>query len=212
MPRQSEEDGRATDRVDDGKEPHIDQQEGVEDVGHARLPVDADPVPCDIGRAVTSPQRPTGSRVGNLPLESYSAAMIGERSLSGRRVVIVEDEVLAREHASVLVEELGFPVSGFATADAAIAFLEEHAAEVLVLFTDVILPGDLDGAGLAHRSRRNWPWIKVIVSSGRIEPGPGDLPEGVEFIAKPWLPLDVIRAITRPADERFGAGEGARPD
>ena len=81
-------------------------------------------------------------------------------------VLIVEDEPLVRFCAVQTVEEAGFAVIEAANADEAIAILESRR-DIRVVFTDIHMPGSMDGLKLAHAVRDRWPPIKIIVTSGR---------------------------------------------
>ena len=115
-------------------------------------------------------------------------------------MVIVEDEFLVRDYATALLEVLGFPIADFSSGDAALDYLDRHASEVFVLFTDIRMPGAIDGVELARRVRANWPWIKIMISSGQVEPGDVTLPKDVQFFPKPWVPLELINAMQTLAD------------
>jgi two-component system, response regulator PdtaR len=117
--------------------------------------------------------------------------------MAPRLVVVIEDEALVREHAVILLEECGFSVADFGSADDALPFLESRGGAVDVIFTDVRLPGRLDGLGLAEMIARRWPRIALVVTSGHDALGDPRLPEGVTFLAKPWLPLDVLAHVDR---------------
>jgi CheY-like chemotaxis protein len=110
-------------------------------------------------------------------------------------VVIVEDEPLIR---MVLVEALledGFDVIEATHAREAIRILEEEAVRAHALFTDVHMPGDLDGIGLVHHARLHWPWLSLLVTSGRAYPKANAMPQGTRFISKPYELGHVIRNI-----------------
>jgi len=111
-------------------------------------------------------------------------------------VLIVEDEPLVRFCAAQIVQEAGFAVIEAANADEAIAILESRR-DIRVVFTDMHMPGSMDGLRLAHAVRDRWPPIKIIVTSGREWVGPHDLPDGGRFFAKPYDPgaiKDTLRA------------------
>jgi CheY-like chemotaxis protein len=80
-------------------------------------------------------------------------------------VLIVEDEPLIRLGAVYQIEDAGFEVYEADSADAAIALLEVHK-EICLIFTDVDMPGSMDGLKLAHYVRGRWPPVKIIVTSG----------------------------------------------
>ena len=81
-------------------------------------------------------------------------------------VLIVEDEPLVRVGACNMIEDAGFEVIEAASADEAIRILESRS-DIRVVFTDVHMPGTMDGLRLAHAVRGRWPPIKIIVTSGR---------------------------------------------
>lgn len=111
-----------------------------------------------------------------------------------KTVLVVEDDHRLRVDAAVMLEETGLDVIEMENADDALAYLVEQAASVAAVFTDVQLSGDFDGFELARSVATNWPSIIVLVTSGRMI-RPSDLPKTVQFMPKPWLPLDVLTAI-----------------
>lgn len=81
-------------------------------------------------------------------------------------VLVVEDEPLVRLFASDMIEEAGFEVLQAADATDAIVTLEDRL-DVRVVFTDVDMPGGIDGIMLAICIRERWPSIQIIITSGR---------------------------------------------
>jgi CheY-like chemotaxis protein len=130
--------------------------------------------------------------------------MLSERSIQPNTIVVVEDEFIVRDHAVVLLEELGFRIADFNTADEALAYVQENAGDVFAIFTDLRVPGVLDGLGLARTSHSKWPWIRIVVSSASTLTD-DDLPPQVKFIPKPWLPLEVIAMVSTWAVGQPGA-------
>ncbi|MGC1780207.1 MAG: response regulator [Xanthobacteraceae bacterium] len=102
-------------------------------------------------------------------------------------VLIVEDEPLVRFCTVQTVQDAGFEAIEAANADEAIAILESRR-DIRVVFTDIHMPGSMDGLKLAHAVRNRWPPIKIIVTSGRDRIGPHELPDGGRFFAKPYDP------------------------
>ena len=100
-------------------------------------------------------------------------------------ILVVEDEDLLRQAAVALAEEAGFKAVAAASADEALAILEARA-DVRLVFTDIQLPGSMDGLRLAHAVRDRWPPVELILTSGRRRIGPDDLPERGRFFAKPY--------------------------
>src|SRR3954452_11041774 len=71
----------------------------------------------------------------------------------------------------------------------------EATADVRALVTDVEIPGSLDGFTLARVVKQAWPQIGIVVTSGRMAPGPKELPSGALFIPKPYRPTDLVAAV-----------------
>src|ERR1700733_13275044 len=81
-------------------------------------------------------------------------------------ILIVEDEPLIRMGVVSQLEDAGFLIYEARNADEAICRLEEHA-EIRLVFTDINMPGSIDGLRLAHYARGRWPPVKIIVTSGQ---------------------------------------------
>jgi two-component system, response regulator PdtaR len=109
-------------------------------------------------------------------------------------VLIVEDEPLVRLCAVETVEAAGFTVIEAANADEAIRILESRG-DIRVVFTDIHMPGSMDGLKLAHAVRNRWPPIKIIVTSGHEGIAEQDLPAGGRFFAKPYDPSEIKDAL-----------------
>src|ERR1700754_1203378 len=109
-------------------------------------------------------------------------------------VLVVEDELLLRINAAEMVASAGFEVIEAANADEAIDILEARR-DVTVVFTDIQMPGSMDGLKLARAVRGRWPPIKIIATSGRLNVGEVDLPEGGRFLAKPYSPAQVTGVL-----------------
>lgn len=100
--------------------------------------------------------------------------------------LVVDDDMLIRMDAVDILEEAGFMTFEAPTGDQALQVLEDQHACVTLLFTDVQMPGAHDGFALARKVANAYPHISIVVASGHIKPGPGDLPDGARFIAKPF--------------------------
>jgi len=118
-------------------------------------------------------------------------------------ILVVEDEPLVRMLISdILTEDGGYRVIEAVNADEALTLLEARH-DVRLVLTDVDMPGTLNGFALARTIDLRFPGVKVIVASGRMAPGPGDLPNGVPFLSKPFAPsalLKITRQALGPAD------------
>ncbi len=115
---------------------------------------------------------------------------------AGKRpvVLIVEDEALIRMDAIEAIEAAGFEVIEAANADQAIAILERRS-DIRLIFTDIHMPGSMDGLKLAHFVKHRWPPIKIIATSGHANIAESDLPEGSWFLAKPYATAAITSAI-----------------
>lgn len=99
-------------------------------------------------------------------------------------VLVVEDEMLLRMRAVDIVEDAGFVPVEAVSADEAIKILESRD-DISLLFTDIQMPGTMDGLKLAHAAHCRWPHIKIILVSGQIKVTDADKPEDSKFFPKP---------------------------
>ena len=106
-----------------------------------------------------------------------------------RIAVVVDDEPDIRSLAATLLEESGLEVVETGSADEAFLYLAQHSSDVAVLFTDVVMPGRLTGDALAQVVAHNWPWIRVLVTSGFPQ---SELPDRAVYVPKPWRALDIL--------------------
>ena len=109
-------------------------------------------------------------------------------------VLIVEDEFLIRLHAAQIIEEAGFDVIEASNADEAISILEVRS-DITVLFTDIQMPGSMDGLKLAAAVKGRWPPIKIVATSGVVNVRSDDLPEGGRFLPKPYDPTQLTATL-----------------
>ena len=110
-------------------------------------------------------------------------------------VLVAEDEELVRVIIVDALEDEGFGVMEAEHADAALDILQAHAARIHVLFTDIHMPGAMDGLALAHHTSKHWPNIALLITSARPRPHPSNLPAKSRFVAKPYRHDHVIRHI-----------------
>src|SRR6201986_2791272 len=113
-------------------------------------------------------------------------------------VLVVEDEFLLRMDAADVIGAAGFEVLEAANADEAITILEARS-DITVVFTDIQMPGSMDGLKLARAVRGRWPPIKIIATSGHLDVGESDRPEGGRFLPKPYSAgqvAGVLRELT----------------
>lgn len=112
-------------------------------------------------------------------------------------VLVVDDEPLIRFNAVEMVREAGFDVIDVANADEAIALLERRF-DITLVFTDIQMPGSMDGLKLAAAVRDRWPPIRIVATSGNLRASADDLPRGSHFIAKPYT-SDQLAMVLREA-------------
>jgi CheY-like chemotaxis protein len=105
-------------------------------------------------------------------------------------VLIVEDEFLLRMDAVDMIASAGFDTLEAVNADDAIEILEARP-DIAVVFTDIQMPGSMDGLKLARAVRGRWPPIKIVATSGQVDVRAVDLPEGGRFLPKPYSPTQV---------------------
>ncbi|MFH1340893.1 MAG: response regulator [Pseudomonadota bacterium] len=106
-------------------------------------------------------------------------------------VLVVEDEMLLRMRAVDMVEDAGFTSVEAVDADQAIAILESRS-DIALLFTDIQMPGEMDGLGLAHAVHERWPPIKIILVSGQLKLTRTDIPANSRFFGKPLAATEMI--------------------
>jgi len=100
------------------------------------------------------------------------------------KVLIVEDEMMLRMRAVDIVEDAGFSPVEAVNADEALSVLESRS-DISLLFTDIQMPGSMDGLKLAHAVHDRWPAIKIILVSGQVSPSDGEKPSDSRFFGKP---------------------------
>src|SRR6266404_7474922 len=116
-------------------------------------------------------------------------------------VLIVEDEFLLRMDAVDMIEAAGFEAVEAANADEAIEILEARR-DITVVFTDIQMPGSMDGLKLARAVRGRWPPIKIVTTSGHVDVAETDLPDGGRFLPKPYSPTQVTGLLRELTDGR----------
>jgi CheY-like chemotaxis protein len=107
-------------------------------------------------------------------------------------ILIVEDEALVRLAAIGMFEDAGFRMIAAVNSDQALILLAADS-DVQLLFTDVNMPGAIDGLALARQVSDRWPHIGILVASAGRVPQAAELPAGSRFERKPYSPNTVIR-------------------
>src|SRR3954462_11491968 len=148
--------------------------------------------------------------------------MTGNGSTEVPKVLVVEDEMVLRMRAAGIVEDAGFTPVEAVNADEAIAILESRS-DIAVLFTDIQMPGSMDGLKLALTVHTRWPDIKIVLVSGQVKPSDSERPANSRFFGKPLgveqliaelqamagaEPMKILSggASTAPADESRPGG------
>jgi two-component sensor histidine kinase/CheY-like chemotaxis protein len=109
---------------------------------------------------------------------------MSEDSAKVPNVLIVEDEMMLRMRAVDIVEDAGFCPVEAVNADEALSILESRS-DISLLFTDIQMPGSMDGLKLAHAVHDRWPGIKIILVSGQVNPSDEEKPVDSRFFGKP---------------------------
>jgi two-component sensor histidine kinase len=117
------------------------------------------------------------------------------------KVLVVEDEMVLRMRAVDIVEDAGFTAVQAVNADEALSILESRS-DISLLFSDIQMPGSIDGLKLAHAVHHRWPSIKIILVSGQVIVSDADTPADSRFFGKP---LEVKRMIAE-LQAMVGAG------
>jgi two-component sensor histidine kinase/FixJ family two-component response regulator len=120
---------------------------------------------------------------------------------SSTNVLVVEDEMVLRMRAVDIVEHAGFTAVEAVNADEALSILESRS-DIALLFSDIQMPGSMDGLKLAHAVHDRWPFIKIILVSGQVQVADADKPRDSRFFGKPLEVKEMIAEL----QEMVGAG------
>ena len=136
---------------------------------------------------------PGTSKRGNGSLFESCWKMLMTRGLP-IYVLVVEDDIFCRLHAVAVVEDAGYVAIEAVNADQAITILEARK-DIRIVFTDIDMPGSMDGLKLAHAIRKRWPPIELILTSGHFNIRNADVPERGRFFPKPYRDEEIISAL-----------------
>ncbi|MBA1211446.1 response regulator [Pseudomonas psychrotolerans] len=101
-------------------------------------------------------------------------------------VLVVEDEPLVRQLICDILTDLGTLITECDRADSGLEYLEDHASELSLVVSDILMPGRLDGHQLAYIVSLRWPELPVLLTSGFSGAHTHQLPANTRFLAKPW--------------------------
>lgn len=110
------------------------------------------------------------------------------------KVLVVEDEPILKMTAMDILEEAGFLVEGASDGREAMEIIQS-TPDLHVLFTDVHMPGDMNGLMLARLVSREYPEMGLIIVSGRVAPQSREMPEGAVFVQKPYESKEIVSKI-----------------
>jgi DNA-binding NtrC family response regulator len=100
--------------------------------------------------------------------------------------LVVDDDGLLRMDVAEILAQAGFRTMEAESGDAAIVVLEQHHLDIVLLFSDVEMPGSRNGFALAREASVRWPKVAIVIASGRLRPAEGEMPKGACFIGKPF--------------------------
>jgi CheY-like chemotaxis protein len=136
---------------------------------------------------------------GTLSFRHGSFGKRGQLVTAGRtKILVVEDEPLLLMMAVEIVKDAGFEAIEASDAHQALAFLESDP-DIIILWTDIDMPGSMDGLKLAAAVRDRWPPIEILIVSGKQRPNSDELPERGVFIPKPYDSRKVTQTLVRMA-------------
>ena len=114
-----------------------------------------------------------------------------------RIALIVEDDAELRQLTNLLLAESELDIIECDSAEAALATMLLRGRDVAMIFADVRLSGVMDGIDLAREAKMRWPHLVVVLTSGNVGEHHDRLPPGVEYMPKPWKPVNVLAAVQR---------------
>jgi len=127
------------------------------------------------------------------------------RVQSKRRIaLIVEDDAELRLLTKMVLEESELDIIACDSAEAALATVLLRGPDVAMIFADIRLSGVMDGFDLAREVKMRWPHLVVVLTSGNAGEHPERLPPGVDYMPKPWQPLNVLLAAQRARSSAGG--------
>jgi DNA-binding NtrC family response regulator len=121
-----------------------------------------------------------------------------------RKVLLVEDDTELRLLTKTILEEAKFDTIECDSAEAALATVLLQGQEVAMIFADIRLSGEMDGIDLAREVKMRWPHLVVLLTSGNAGEHLKQMPPGVDYMPKPWQPLDVLIAAERARSSTGG--------
>ncbi|WP_145012832.1 response regulator [Pseudomonas oryzihabitans] len=110
-------------------------------------------------------------------------------------ILVVEDEPLVRQLIYEILTDLGAVAIECDRADDGLEYLENHAPELAMVVSDILMPGRLNGHQLANIIALRWPALPVLLTSGFSGSQTHQLPANTRFLAKPWSFQQIEEAV-----------------
>ena len=126
--------------------------------------------------------------------KSWASMHDADKRGSNPVVLVVEDEYWQRVHAADVIGRAGYDVVEANSADEAIKLLEARQ-DIRIVFTDIEMPGSMDGLRLARAIRDRWPPIELIITSGKHRLDAEQIPKRGKFLPKPYDPDALVETI-----------------
>jgi PAS domain S-box-containing protein len=140
----------------------------------------------------------TGADMGEEPQSAKDRFPLGK----GEHVLVVEDDSLLRKHVQSTIAALGYRVSVSSNAAEALALLGSEPG-IELLFSDIVMPGSMDGRALARTARKKFPTLRILLTSGYAENTvlrDGMLDAGASLLPKPYRRIDIAQKLRQVLD------------
>lgn len=118
--------------------------------------------------------------------------------------LVVDDDPMILLDTTIILEDAGFRVHEAMDVDQAKLVLTEHWESIILLFSDVDMPGGTNGFDLARHADFHWPHIEIVIASGHVLPETGEMPDRATFISKPFNKRMVLEHLGKllPDDKK----------
>lgn len=111
--------------------------------------------------------------------------------------LVVDDDPMILMDTTAILEDAGFRVHEAMDGDEAKGVLSQHSESIVLLFSDVDMPGSTNGFDLARHVDDHWPHIEIVIASGHVLPKDGDMPERATFLSKPFNRRTIYEHLAR---------------
>lgn len=116
---------------------------------------------------------------------------------TARYALIVDDDPLILMHTALILQNAGFQTLEAMDGDEAVQLLKQYERDIVLLFTDVDMPGTMNGFALGQYVAAARPEIEIVMASGHVLPRPGEMPEKASFLSKPYSTYVVVSHLAR---------------